>query len=52
MNGAEEETMAKLQEARNFGTLPDRQHLLADRDLANIRDAAWFRDFLDQSFGT
>ena len=35
-----------LQRSREKGTLPDRQHLIADPDLASVRDQPWFRTFL------
>jgi NAD-dependent SIR2 family protein deacetylase len=35
-----------LERSREYGTLPDRQHLLADPDLACVRDQPWFQAFL------
>jgi Plant specific mitochondrial import receptor subunit TOM20. len=35
-----------LRRARDFGVLPDQEHLLADPDLASIRDQEWFQAFL------
>ena len=52
IRGIEEEANARLKEALAAGTLPDREHLVEDPDLASIRDAAWFRNFLDESFGS
>lgn len=41
-----EQCLSFLKRAKEYETLPDREHLLSDPDLVSIRDEPWFREFL------
>ena len=45
-----EECERWLRAALRHGTLPGEAHLLADADLASVRDAPWFRAFLGEAY--
>ena len=36
-----------LSRARDAGFLPSKEHLLSDDDLDNVRDADWFKEFVE-----
>lgn len=44
--GDEEQCLSFLKRAKEYETLPDREHLLSDPDLVSLRDEPWFREFL------
>ena len=39
-----------LERSKGAGTLPERQHLLADDDLESVRESEWFKDFLKDAY--
>jgi tetratricopeptide (TPR) repeat protein len=47
LQGRVEEARELLFVARREGTLPSRGHLLADEDLARLRDLPWFEELID-----
>lgn len=46
LGGDELACQKALQQAREFGSLPDVEAIVADDDLANVSQTAWFKDFI------
>ncbi|HYI13460.1 MAG TPA: hypothetical protein VEK57_30735 [Thermoanaerobaculia bacterium] len=51
IRGDAEECRKWLLHAKEHGKLPDREHMLADPDLAAVRDEAWFRELVGATEG-
>jgi hypothetical protein len=47
LNGDEEACLAALQQAKEYGSLPDEQVILQDADMVNVHDLPWFKDFIE-----
>lgn len=44
----EEACLAALQQAKEYGSLPDEQVILQDADMANVHDLPWFKEFIEE----
>lgn len=45
--GVKDECLASLETAKNRGSLPDANDILADPDLKNVKNQAWFLTFME-----
>ncbi|WAR45577.1 TPR end-of-group domain-containing protein [Methylomonas rapida] len=48
LRGDEQACQLALQQAREFGSLPDVDNILQDVDMDNVKQAAWFKDFIEE----
>ncbi len=49
INGDEEKCKEYLEYSCTHGTLPDREHLIADKDLEFVQEKDWFKEFLEKA---
>jgi Tfp pilus assembly protein PilF len=48
--GDEDGCLKWLEKSNEARTLPDREHLLTDEDLASVRECQWFKNFLKDAY--
>ncbi len=46
LNGDQAACQAALQQAKEYGSLPDEEVILKDADMANVHGSPWFKDFI------
>lgn len=47
LRGDEEACQQYLQQAKEFGSLPDEANIMNDEDMDNVKQSAWFKEFIE-----
>jgi tetratricopeptide (TPR) repeat protein len=47
LRGDEQACQQALQQAKQFGSLPDEANIMQDEDMENVKQAQWFKDFIE-----